>query len=89
MSAVCSEAIGPHYKEFMMKKMRKASVLTLGLESATLELGGLVKHLDNKICLFDDESKRVEDAYFNSLSMWKEPAEIQFAAMVKVWTQQI
>ena len=59
MSAVCSKAIGPHYKEFMMKKMRKASVFTLGLDSSTLELGGLDKNLDIKICFFDNESKQV------------------------------
>ena len=80
---MCSEAIGPHSKEFMMKKMRKVSVFTLGLDSSTLELGGLDKYLDIRICLFDDEPKRVQDAYFESISMWKEPAETQIAAMVK------
>ena len=50
-------------------------MFTLGLDSSTLELGGLDKHLDIKICFFDDESKRVQDAYFESISMWKEPAE--------------
>ena len=83
VSAVCSEAIGPHYKEFMCKKMRKAQVFTLGLDSSTVELGGLDKHLNIKIRYFDEESKRVHDTYYNSISMWKEPAERQFAGLVK------
>ena len=58
-------------------------MFTLGLNSSTLEMGGLDKHLDMKIRFYDDESTQVEDAYFNSISMWKEPADIQFAAMVK------
>ena len=57
-SAVCSEAIGPHYKEFMMKQMRKVSVFTLGLDSSTLELGGLDKHLDIKIRFFFMKSQK-------------------------------
>ena len=56
MSAVCSKSIGPHYKEFIMKKMQKAPVFTLSLDSSTLEMGGLDKHLDMKICFYDDES---------------------------------
>ena len=66
-----------------MKKMQKVSESILGLESSTLELGGLDKHLDIKIRFFYDESERVQDAYFDSISMWKEPANVQFAAIVK------
>ena len=62
--------------------MRKAQVFTLSLYSSTVELGGLDKHLDIKIRFFD-ESKRVQDTYYNSISMWKEPANVQFAALVK------
>ena len=53
VSAVCSEALGPHYKVFMCRKMQKAQVFTLGLDSSTVELGGLDKHLDIKIRFFD------------------------------------
>ena len=83
VSAVCSEALGPYYKEFMLRKMQKASVFTLGLDSSTEELGGLDKHLDIKIHFFDEESKRVQDTYYDSISIWKEPANVQFAALVK------
>ena len=54
VSAVCSEAIGPYYKEFMLKKMWKASVFTLGLDRSRVKLGGLDKHLDIKKCFFDE-----------------------------------
>ena len=63
--------------------MRKAQVFTLGLDSSMVEFGGLDKHLDIKIRYFDEESKRVHDTYSDSISMWKEPAEKQFAGLVK------
>ena len=63
--------------------MQKAQVFTLGLDSSTVELGGLDKHLDIKIRFFDEESQRVQDTYYDSISMWKEPANVQFAALVK------
>ena len=67
----------------MCRKMRKTQVFTLGLDSSKVELGGLDKHLDIKIWFFDEESKRVQDTYFDSISMWKELAEKQFAGLVK------
>ena len=83
MSAVCSEALGPHFKEVMCRKMRKAQVFTVGLDSSTVEINGLDKYLDIKIRFFDEEIKRVQDTYYESISIWKEPADVQFEAIIK------
>ena len=83
MSAICSEALGPHFKEVMCRKMRKAQVFTVGLDSSTVEINGLDKYLDIKIRFFDEDVKRVQDTYYESISIWKELADVQFAAMVK------
>ena len=55
VSAICSEALGPHFKELMCRKMRKAHVFTVGLDSSTVEINGLDKHLDIKIRFYDED----------------------------------
>ena len=63
--------------------MRKAQVFTVGLDSSTVEINGLDKYLDIKIRFFDEDLKQVQDTYYDSISMWKEPADVQFAAILK------
>ena len=63
--------------------MRKAQVFTVGLDSSTMEINGLDKYLDIKIRFFDEEIKRVQDTYYKSISIWKEPADVQFEAIIK------
>ena len=63
--------------------MRNEYVFTVGLDSSTVEINGLDKHLDIKIRFFDEDVKRVQDTYYESISMWKEPADVQFAAILK------
>ena len=55
MSAVCSKALGPHFKEVMCRKMRKAQVFTVGLDSSTVEINGLDKHLNIKIRFYEED----------------------------------
>ena len=63
--------------------MRKAQVFTVGLDSSTVEINGLDKYLDIKIRFFDEEIKRVQDTYYESISIWKEPADVLFEAIIK------
>lgn len=85
VSAACSEAMGPFFTEQLLKKLKTAETFTLGLDSSTVQMGGLDKHLDVKVRFFDRDTDRVIDCFLDTISLWKEPAEAQLDALLKLF----